>query len=75
MSCTLKAIVGFLRIISDFPFCKHVLTGISQGSILGPLLLIIFLSDITDVDNSRKIIKYADETVICVADKDIELIK
>ena len=46
-----------------------------QGSILGPLLFIIFLNDITDVVSSTKIIKYADDTVIYVDDRDIEVIK
>ena len=54
---------------------NDVLTGVPQGSILGPLLFIIFLSDITDVISSAKIIKYADDTVIYVADKDIKVIK
>ena len=52
-----------------------VLTGVPQGSILGPLLFIIFLNDITDVISSAKIVKYADDTVIYVADKDIKVIK
>ena len=51
---------------------NDVITGVPQGSILGPLLFIIFLNDVTDVISSAKIIKYADDTVIYVADKDIK---
>ena len=54
---------------------NDVLTGVPQGSILGPLLFIIFLNDVTDVISSAKIIKYADDAVIYVADKDIKVVK
>ena len=64
--------VNYNNCMSDV---QHVLTGVPQGSILGPLLFIIFFNDITDVVSSTKIIKYADETVIYVADKDFEVIK
>ena len=54
---------------------QHFLTGVPQASILGPLLFIIFLNDITDVVSSTKVVKYADDTVIYVANKDTEVIK
>ena len=49
-------------------------SGVPQGSILGPLLFVLFFNDITDVVKNSEIIKYADDTVIYVADKDIESI-
>ena len=54
---------------------NDVLVGVPQGSILGLLLFIIFLNDVTEVISSAKIIKYADDTVIYAADKDIKVIK
>ena len=54
---------------------QHVLTGVPQGSILGPSLFITLLNDITDVVSSTKIIEYADGTVIYAASKDIEVTK
>lgn len=47
--------------------------GVPQGSILGPLLFIIFVSDIhTSCPTSHQIIQYADDTNILMANNDIE---
>ena len=50
-------------------------TGVPQGSILGPLLFILFFNDITNVIVGTRIVKYADDTVIYAADKDLKVIK
>ena len=42
---------------------------VPQGSILGSLLFMLFIDDISDVTEGARIVKYADDTVICVADK------
>ena len=54
---------------------SDIQTGVPQGSILGPLLFIIFFNDITDVIEGARVVKYADDTVIYVADKDMNVIK
>ena len=52
-----------------------MLTGVPQGSILGPLLFLILFNDVVDVIEHSSILKYADDTVLYVAYKDIESIK
>ena len=52
-----------------------MLTGVPQGSILGPLLFLILFNDAVDVIEHSSILKYADETVLYVADKDAQSIK
>ena len=49
--------------------------GVPQGSILGPLLFIIFANDLMDALRNSRIIKYPDDTVLYVARNSIKIIK
>ena len=49
---------------------QHLKSVVPQGSILGPLLFVLFFNDITDVIETN-VIEYADDTVIYWADKDV----
>ena len=53
----------------------EIYTGVPQGSILGLLLFLIFFNHITDEINHAKIVKYADDTVLYVADKETQSIQ
>lgn len=64
-----KAKVGYNNHLSEV---LSINSGVPQGSIIGPLLFLIFFNDITDTIVNSRIIKYADDTVIYIADRDIE---
>ena len=49
----------------------YLLSGVPQGSLLGPLLFSIFFNDFKDCIQEAKVLMYADDTVIYLKDENI----
>ena len=53
---------------------KPMLFGVPQGSILGPLLFIIYINDLPKIFKAAKFILYADDANIIIQGPDISTI-
>ena len=63
-----KQFVSYNECISDQ---RDIACGVPQGSILGPLLFILYVNDITNTSNVLDFILFADDTTILYSDKNI----
>lgn len=59
------------KINTTFSTCKELLTGVPQGSILGPLLFNIYINDLFFILENTDVCNYADDTGLHVCDTDL----
>lgn len=57
-----------VRINDSISYFETIKYGVPQGTVLGPLLFIIYVNDLFSIQSSGKIISYADDTAIFYED-------
>ena len=67
----LHNIMQFVSIDGTDSKTKHMQYGVPQGSILGPLLFIIYINDIPNVSRIAKFILYADDANVIITGNNI----
>ena len=66
--------ISFISIENQFSNYGSILCGIPQGSILGPLLFLIYVNDMPEAVNSDLFL-YADDSCLMFQHKDVEEIE
>jgi hypothetical protein len=64
--------IQYVRIPGGFSQDSPVISGVPQGTVLGPLLFLIIMSDINSSISSSKLISFADDTRVYANIKDPE---
>ena len=64
--------VSFMNTTSNI---NNIACGVPQGSVLGPLLFVLYINDLPNISNSFKPVLFADDTNLIFSDKSITALK
>ena len=64
----------YVEFINNKSSLRYVVCGVPHGSIHGPLLFIINITDICNVIENLNIVLYADNTAFCTTHNDIDIL-
>lgn len=74
MQSYLRARSQYVEINSHKSQIRPVKAGVPQGSIIGPILFLFYINDITRIQTNCKFIIYADDCTVFVSGKTLEAI-
>ena len=70
----LKNRAQFVQIGDEKSEMQYLRCGVPQGSILGPLLFIIYVNDMCNISNKLNFILFADDTSVFMSNPDIQIL-
>ena len=61
----------FKKLDNENTLFQNIICGVPQGTILGPLLFILYINDLKNVSNALDPTVFADDTILFISDKNI----